>query len=64
MSSSNRTTCELTPPSPDAWRKPHCHFSGWVYHIGHGTVRIDNEEQRKFLPVTGDEQAASGGASQ
>jgi carbonic anhydrase len=39
-------------------------LSGWVYHIGHGTVRIYNEEQRKFLPVTGDEQAASGGASQ
>ena len=39
-------------------------LSGWVYDIGHGTVRIYNEEQRKFLPVTGDEQAASGGASQ
>ena len=39
-------------------------LSGWVYDIGHGIVRIYNEEQRKFLPVTGDEQAASGGASQ
>jgi carbonic anhydrase len=27
-------------------------LSGWVYDIGHGTVRIHNEEQGKFLPVT------------
>jgi carbonic anhydrase len=29
-------------------------LSGWVYDIGHGIVRIYNEEQRKFLPVTGE----------
>jgi carbonic anhydrase len=30
-------------------------LSGWVYDIGHGNVRVYNEEQRKFLPVTPDE---------
>jgi carbonic anhydrase len=39
-------------------------LSGWVYDIGHGTVRIYSEEQRKFLPVTRDEQSTSGGSSQ
>lgn len=30
-------------------------LSGWVYDIGHGIVRVYNEEQRKFLPVTSGE---------
>jgi len=38
-------------------------LSGWVYDIGHGMVRIYDEEQRKFVPLTGDEQAATGGVS-
>ena len=37
-------------------------LSGWVYDIGHGTVRTYHEVQRKFLPVRGDEQTTSGGA--
>jgi carbonic anhydrase len=37
-------------------------FSGWVYDIGHGIVRIYDEEQRKFLPLTGERQAAYGAA--
>jgi carbonic anhydrase len=37
-------------------------LSGWVYDIGHGTVRTYHEDQRKFLPVRGDEQTTSGGA--
>ena len=36
-------------------------LSGWVYDIGHGTVHIYDEIQRKFLPVTGDERTTSGG---
>ena len=28
-------------------------LSGWVYDIGHGTVRTYSEEQRKFLPADG-----------
>src|SRR5262249_50736750 len=27
-------------------------LSGWVYDIGHGTVRIYHEEQHTFLPIT------------
>lgn len=38
-------------------------LSGWVYDIGHGAVRVYNEEQRKFLRVGSDEQAAAGGAA-
>jgi carbonic anhydrase len=38
-------------------------LSGWVYDIGHGAVRVYNEEQRKFLSVGSDGQAASGGAA-
>lgn len=34
-------------------------LSGWVYDIGHGTVRIYSEEQCKFLPVHGDMLMAS-----
>jgi carbonic anhydrase len=37
-------------------------LSGWVYDIGHGTVRIYDEERRKFTLVTRDERAASGGS--
>src|SRR5262249_53519227 len=39
-------------------------LSGWVYDIGHGIVRIYDEEQRRFLPVKRDEPAASGAVSQ
>ena len=39
-------------------------LSGWIYDIGHGVVRIYNEEQRKFLPVTPDEPATSSSASE
>jgi carbonic anhydrase len=35
-------------------------LSGWVYDIGHGTVRIYDEQQREFLSVTSDIHAASG----
>jgi len=35
-------------------------LSGWVYDIAHGAVRIYNEEQRKFLPVTARDRAGSG----
>jgi len=38
-------------------------LSGWVYDIAHGIVRIYDEEQRKFLPVTSDVQATSSGSS-
>ena len=38
-------------------------LSGWVYDIGHGAVRVYNEEQREFLPVTPGERAASGRAA-
>jgi carbonic anhydrase len=34
-------------------------LSGWVYDIGHGTVRVYDEEHRKFLPFTGDEKTPS-----
>jgi hypothetical protein len=39
-------------------------LSGWIYDIGQGVVRIYNEEQRKFLPVTPDERATAGSASE
>jgi len=39
-------------------------LSGWVYDIGHGDVHIYDEERRKFLTVTPDERATSGGSSQ
>jgi len=32
-------------------------LSGWVYDIGEGSIRIYSEEQRKFVPIAGDEQA-------
>ncbi len=32
---------------------------GWVYDIGHGIVRVYDEEQLKFIPVTSDERASS-----
>jgi carbonic anhydrase len=35
-------------------------LSGWVYDIGHGTVRVYDEEQRKFLSFTSDERSAAG----
>jgi carbonic anhydrase len=38
-------------------------LSGWVYDIAHGTVRIHDEGQRKFAPLTSDEQAATGRVS-
>ncbi|HWB84861.1 MAG TPA: carbonic anhydrase [Bryobacteraceae bacterium] len=41
-------------------------LSGWVYDIGHGTVRIYDEDHRKFLPVavTRDEQISSSGSGE
>jgi carbonic anhydrase len=39
-------------------------LSGWVYDIAHGVVRIHDEGQGKFLPVTPDEQAASHGSGE
>lgn len=38
-------------------------LSGWVYDIGHGIVRIYNEEQRKFIPVAGDNDAIAGAST-
>jgi carbonic anhydrase len=38
-------------------------LSGWIYDIGDGNVRIYEEAQRKFVPVTGREQVASGGST-
>jgi len=38
-------------------------LSGWVYDIGHGTVRIYNEGQSRFVPLTSEEKAGTGGAS-
>jgi carbonic anhydrase len=38
-------------------------LSGWVYDIGHGTVRTYDEAHRKFLAVTPGERATSGKAS-
>jgi carbonic anhydrase len=35
-------------------------LSGWVYDIGDGNVRIYDEGQHKFLPVTSDETVTSG----
>ena len=35
-------------------------LSGWVYDIGHGSMRIYSEEHRKFVPVMDDEQAIAG----
>ena len=37
-------------------------LSGWVYDIGHGIVRIYDEEQRRFSPVTAARQMTSGAA--
>jgi carbonic anhydrase len=39
-------------------------LSGWVYDIGHGAIRIYNDAQRKFIPVTSPEQAASSGSGE
>jgi len=38
-------------------------LSGWVYDIGHGTVRTYNEKQRKFLPVSIERPMTSGAPS-
>jgi carbonic anhydrase len=38
-------------------------LSGWVYDIADGTVRIYDEAQCKFAPLTGDEHAANGRVS-
>jgi len=38
-------------------------LSGWVYDIGHGTVSVYDEEQRRFLPLTR-ERTISGSAGQ
>jgi carbonic anhydrase len=38
-------------------------LSGWVYDIAHGTVRVFDEETRKFNLVTREEQAATGGST-
>lgn len=35
-------------------------LSGWVYDIGNGVVRIYNQEQRKFLPISADRPITSG----
>jgi carbonic anhydrase len=37
-------------------------LSGWVYDIGHGIVRIYDEQQRRFSPVTIARQMTSGAA--
>ena len=34
-------------------------LSGWVFDIGHGAVRIYDEERRQFLPVTSEAPASS-----
>src|ERR1051326_5232633 len=34
-------------------------LSGWVYDIGHGAVRVYNEDLHKFLPVACNEQAVA-----
>lgn len=38
-------------------------LSGWVYDIGNGIVRIYDEDERKFLPVTSGQEVTSGAAS-
>jgi carbonic anhydrase len=38
-------------------------LSGWVYDIAHGDVRVYDESKGRFLPVAGEEQAASSGSS-
>ena len=37
-------------------------LSGWVYDIAHGIVRIYDDEQRKFVPVTSGEPATTSGS--
>jgi carbonic anhydrase len=37
-------------------------LSGWVFDIGHGSVSIYDEEQRKFLPVVSEQAITSGAA--
>ena len=37
-------------------------LSGWVYDIGHGIIRIYDEEQRRFLPPTTARRMTSGAA--
>ncbi len=37
-------------------------LSGWVYDIGQGAIRIYDDEQRQFLPLTPIEGLASGGS--
>jgi carbonic anhydrase len=39
-------------------------LSGWVYDIGHGAVRVYDEERRRFRPVAGGKTLTSGSASQ
>jgi carbonic anhydrase len=38
-------------------------LSGWVYDIGHGSVRIYDEQHRKFVPVTSEKSVTSGATS-
>jgi carbonic anhydrase len=38
-------------------------LSGWVFDIEHGIVRVYDEEQRKFTPVTNGEGAVSSGSA-
>ncbi len=38
-------------------------LSGWVYDIGHGIIRIYNEEQHKFIPVMGEDHALAGASA-
>ena len=39
-------------------------LSGWVYDIANGTVRVYDERQRRFIPMTRDEQTTAGGVGQ
>ena len=40
------------PSVAGAWASGKLTISGWVYDIGSGTVRIAEDGQRKFVPVT------------
>jgi Carbonic anhydrase len=50
------------PSVAGALAKGELELSGWVYDIGDGVVRVYDEEQRKFLQVTGHQKAGSGAA--
>jgi carbonic anhydrase len=45
-------------------RARHTGASGWVYDIANGTVRVYDERQRRFIPMTRDEQTTAGGVGQ